>query len=135
MTSIELMTENPKEMVELITRIKIMEGMNNGRKPMFAMPEGIHLRGCRQFEMSRVEGLAKAPAEEKTKTEAEKIVGKLIEDLRAHAKFAEEMMFPGDMQSNLLLAARIIEILWRNREIHQICADTEKEQICEAVAK
>lgn len=136
MTSIELMTENPKEMAELLTRIKMMEGMNNGRKTMFAMPEGIQPRTCQKIEMQRVEGLEKAPAQgEAKKQQAEEIVGKLIEDLREQAKFIERMFSPEDIHDNMILAARIIEILWRNREIHQICVDTEKEQICEAAAK
>lgn len=82
-------------------------------------------------QMPTASGLGKE-SEEEAEKKAEQIIGKLIEDLRAYAEFIDGMPRPADMQKDLLLAARVIEILWRNRELHQIVSTSEKEQICEA---
>lgn len=135
MTTIELMTENPKEMVELITRIKEVEGLSNGRRPMHPMPEGYQMRDRSAITLFRMEGLAKASEKEKAKNEAEKIVGKLIEDLRAHADYIDGMPLPEDMQGNLRLAARLLEILSNSQELRRNLDDNEHVMICEAAAK
>lgn len=135
MTTIELMTEDPKEMTELLSRIKEVEGLSNGRRPLYPMPEGIQLRGGSEITMFRMEGLAKASAKEKAKNEAEKIVGKLIEDLRAHADYIDGMPLPEDMQGNLRLAARLLEILSNSQELRRNLDDNEHVMICEAAAK
>ena len=130
MVTIEIKTDTPAEMTELLNRMKASEAHRNGRESMHTVQKEIHMCSCRAEPLPRVERLA--GTSEKAK-EAEKITGKLIEDLRAYAKFINGMPLPEDMQRNLLLAARVIEIMCKNREIHQICADTEKEQICEAL--
>ena len=129
MVTIEIKTDTPAEMTELLNRMKVTEGHRNGREPVHTVQKEIHVCSCGADALPRVERLA--GTSEKA-NEAEKITGKLSEDLRAHAKFIDGMPLPADMQSNLLLAARIIEIMCRNRELHQLCCDTEKEQICEA---
>ena len=135
MTTIELITEDPKEMTELLSRIKEVEGLSNGRRPMYPMPEGYQMRDRSAITLFRMEGLAKASEKGKAKAEAEKIVGKLIEDLRAHAKFIDGMPLPEDMQNNLLLAARLLEIMSNSQELRRNLDDNEHVMICEAAAK
>ena len=125
MTAIEITTETPTEMYCLLNLIKKMEARDS--EPVRPVQKARILPD----QMPTASGLGKE-SEEEAEKKAEQIIGKLIEDLRAYAEFIDGMPRPADMQRDLLLAARVIEILWRNRELHQTVSFGEGEQICEA---
>lgn len=132
MTTIEITTENPAEMAALLNYIKRMEAGNFGNLTVHELRKEAVLHNVRPRPVQTGERLGGAQNKDQ-KDEAEKTVGKLIEDLRANADWlTEDMPVPADLKGNILKAARIIEIMYRTRDYRMAIEQTENEQICEA---
>lgn len=125
MTSIELMAENSKEMVELL---KGMEGANN--ESVHLLRKKINLHDVRPDPVQTGAGLGSAQTpDEKRKKEPYQ---KLIDDLRANALWlSDDMPVPDDLRDNILKAVKLLELERSSRMIIKAMLEIESERTAE----
>lgn len=131
MTAIEITTETPTEMYCLLNLIKKMEVRDC--VPMQPVQKETKLSEA----MPAKEGLGKAPAEGSQTETFDDLIGMLIEDLRANAKWfaGGPIPPPPDMMSNILKAARILEIEVTRRERNIMFNSATDDRILDVLRK